>query len=285
MRSWTVGIACLISVCGVQGEPAATQEGRVESPAAAEELKQVELWRDRGWPKEKRAEYEAAWKRCVEWKASGKEVWGERAGVKTAEYYKTLSTKDLADEVLLSPVVGIEGGLYNDPMYALIKLEVLHPGVEELFARSDMGAGVVHIYDSASAKLKADSDLQTVIRAMIPLSSLGLMMKVPKYRQYVNANKEAVLAAQIQALERMSAYLKVYNPDKLGTKTPFFGEATSVAGGALALAKEIDPATYAGFEKEIRAVRWGKEQNIEDLKAYLTLVIRKLNSIAVKEVS
>ncbi|UCE48230.1 MAG: hypothetical protein JSW47_21850, partial [Phycisphaerales bacterium] len=180
---------------------------------------------------------------------------------------------------------GFEMTIYDNPMVGYCSLEVRHNGFAELFRREDMWKGILHAYDFLSQKLNPKSDLRTIVRVSGNLDALGRMYRVPSFKEQVKGREAIFLEANLQVLKRYRQYLEDYDPAALGTKgSPgFFREPCSVAQVALMLARQVAPHRYAGIEPSVTSVRWTKEQNVEDLRSFVNLVIEGLDGIVSDE--
>ena len=45
------------------------------------------------------------------------------------------------------------------------------------------------------------------------------------------------------------------------------------------LTKQVDPQRYNSIESEVKSVRWPEEQNIQDLKEFVRLVLDGLEGV------
>jgi hypothetical protein len=49
------------------------------------------------------------------------------------------------------------------------------------------------------------------------------------------------------------------------------------------LTKQVDPQRYNSIESEIKNVRWSEEQNVQDLKEFIKLVLDRLEGVVPAE--
>ena len=219
----------------------------------------------------------------LELKRSGKTFWGSDAWMKSPEYYASLPTIKLAEECFARSVFGNEMSIYNDPRFGLQRLRIMHNGFAELFKREDMWKGILAAYDHMSSRITPESDLMTIITASANFDAMDVLYQFPPLKKQVAGREAIFLAANLRTVKRYRWYLDNYDPEKLGTDKPFFCEPCSVAIVALMLAEKVDARRFAEVAPAIRSVRWPKEQDIEDVKNYLDLVIKSLEGLIADE--
>ena len=227
----------------------------------------------------------------VEWtnlRKAGRTRWGSEKWMKDPQYYAGLDTPALAQECFSGfseGVFGIEMGIYNEPAAGLESLRVFHNGFAELLSRADMWKGILRVYDRLSSQIDPKADLLQIIRTSNALDELRNLYNLSPLKQQVKGRERLFLAAHVAVLKKYRDYLDHYDPKALGTKgSPgVFREPCSVAQVALLMAKQVDPQRYAKIEPAVTSVRWTKEQNVEDLKRFIALVLDSLDGIPMNQ--
>jgi hypothetical protein len=148
-----------------------------------------------------------------------------------------------------------------------------------------MWEGILHTYENLSSKLNLESDLPTIVKAASSLHALRALYGFPAFKEQVKEREEIFLSANIRVLKKFDWYLENYDPKKLGTSgSPgFFCEPCSVAQVALMLTKQVDPQRYNSIESEIKSVQWPEEQQVQDLKEFIKLVLDRLEGVVPAE--
>ncbi len=215
-------------------------------------------------------------------KKSGYTRWGSNAWMKSPEYYRKLHTKALVEECFSRGIFQNEMGIYNKPMVGIESLRLFHNGFAELFGREDMWEGILHLYDHLSAHLHPEAELVQIASASGHLDALRYLYLFPPLKDQVKGREKVFLQAHLRVLRKFQNYLNNYDPMRLGTERSrgFFREPCGIASVALLLAKQVDPQEYAKLEPAITRVRWPIEQNDEDLKSFIKLVLNSLDDIA-----
>jgi hypothetical protein len=226
-------------------------------------------------------------KKMKDYKKKGGTMWGSEKWMKDLDYYKSLKTRELSEECFSRSIYSFEVSIFDDPRIGLERLRIFHNGFQVLFQRDDMWEGILHTYEYLSSKLNLESDLRTIVRASGNLDDLRVLYSFPEFKEQVKGREEMFLSANLQVLKKFAWYLENYDPKKLGTggSPGFFGEPCSVAQVALMLTKQVDPQRYNSTESEIKSVRWPEEQNIQDLKEFIKLVLDKLEGVVPTESS
>ena len=172
---------------------------------------------------------------------------------------------------------------FDDNRFSFQQLRIMHNGFSELFNREDMWKGILSAYDHMSAKIDPENDLRTIVSTSTNLHAMGALYELPAFKKQVEGREAIFLAANLRTVKRYRWYLDNYDPEKLGSSTPFFAEPCEVARVALVLAERVDPKRYAEIEPAIQSVKWQEEQDIEDVKTYLDLVIKSLDGLVPDE--
>lgn len=219
----------------------------------------------------------------LEMKKNGKTMWGSEKWMKAPEYYASLPTHKLAVECFAKPIFGFEMGIFDDNRYGFQRLRIMHNGFAELFGRDDMWKGILWVYDDMSSRIDPKNDLKTIVSTSNNFDAMGALYQLPALKKQVEGRKAIFLAANLRTVKRYRWYLDNYDPATLGTDKPFFCEPCSVAKVALMLAEKVDPKRFAEVAPTIQSVRWPEEQDIEDVKKYLDLVIKSLDGIVSDE--
>jgi hypothetical protein len=215
------------------------------------------------------------------YKKSGGTMWGSEKWMKDLDYYKSLKTTELAEECFSRPIYSFEVTIFDKPRLGFERLKMFHNGFQVLFQRNDMWKGILHTYENLSSKLNLESNLSTIVRASGSLHALRALYGFQEFKEQVKGREEIFLSANIRVLKKFAWYLENYDPKKLGTdgSPGFFCEPCSVAQVALMLTKQVDPQRYNSIESEIKSVRWPEEQNVQDLKEFIKLVLDDLEGV------
>lgn len=218
-------------------------------------------------------ESEAQW---LELKRNGRQLWNSQQWMKDPSYYRALDTPKLAEECFGRSVIAHELGKYNDPALGLQCVRIMHNGFAELFSRSDLWQGVLYALGRGSATI-ADpkSDMVQLVQASGTIEAICTLSRLSPLREQIKDHEAAFLKAQILVLRRFRANLESPRADgSIG----FFREPCSVVNMATVFLKQVAPMKYAAIAQRIGLVRFPREQNAEDLKAYLDMVIPALDS-------
>jgi hypothetical protein len=220
-----------------------------------------------------------------DYKKSGGTLWGSEKWMKDLDYYKSLKTTALAEECFSRPIYSFEVNIFDDPRIGLERLRIFHNGFQVLFQRDDMWEGILRAYEYLSSKLNLESDLKTIVIASGTLDALRVLYGFPEFKEQAKGREEMFLSANVRVLKKFAWYLENYDPKKLGTggSPGFFREPCSVAQVALMLTKQVDPQRYNSIESEIKSVRWPEEQNVQDLKEFIKLVLNRLEGVVPAE--
>ena len=213
-------------------------------------------------------------------KKKGDTLWNSEKWMKDIDYYKSLETSDLAEECFSKPIFHFELSIFDDPRIGFERLRIFHNGFQVLFQRDDMWEGIIHAYEYLSSKLNTESDLSTIVSVSGNLHELTKLYGFSEFKEQVKGREEIFLATNLKVLKQFAWYIENYDPKKLGSDTPgFFCEPCGVAQVALMLTKQIDPNKYNSIESKITEIRWPEEQNTQDLKDFIKLVIDSLEGI------
>lgn len=219
------------------------------------------------------AESELRWQ---EWKRQGKTMWGSETWMKEPEYYQKLDTLKLAEECFERPTFGFQMTIYDNPQYGFITLKIMHNGFAELFQREDMWKGILHVYEQLSLELKPENNLGKIIEVSLNLFALHRLYELSEFKGQVRGREELFLRANIEVLKQYSSFIDSFDPEKIGTPTPFFTEPVAVARVALMLHKQVNPSQYDKTEPVIKPIRWSQQQNMSDVKQFIDLVIKQI---------
>ena len=217
------------------------------------------------------SETEQRWR---EYRRNGGTSWGSENWMKAPEYYRKLDTPALAlecyDEESVFP---FEVSIYNDPQFGFIHMKVMHDGFAELFQRPDMWKGLLAVYREKASKLNPDADLDTIVSASMTLDSLRVLYTMPEFKPQFKGREKEFLQAHVEVLKKYRDYIDKFDPEKVGSPTPFFGEAGSVGRVALLLLEQVDPSAYARVEPIVRRLKWPEKQDMKDIRNFLEIVI------------
>lgn len=222
-----------------------------------------------------------------DYKKNGGTMWDSEKWMKDLDYYKSLKTTELAEECFSRATYSFEVSIFDDPRIGLERLRIFHNGFQVLFQRNDMWEGILGAYEYLSSQLNLESDLRTIVRVSGTLDDLRVLYGFPEFKEQVKGREEMFLSANLRVLKKFAWYLENYDPKKLGTggSPGFFGEPCSVAQVALMFTKQVDPQRYNSIKSEIKSVRWPEEQNIQDLKEFIKLVLDRLEGVVPSESS
>lgn len=218
-------------------------------------------------------------KKLEDYKESGGTMWDSDNWMKDLDYYNSLTIQKLSEECFSKPIFSFELAIFDDPRLGYERLKMFHNGFQVLFQRSDMWAGILHTYEYLSSKLNIESDLVTIVEASGNLYELKELYAFPEFKEQVKGREKIFLAANLKVLKQYDSYLENYDPIKLGSEIPFFCEPCSVAQVALMLTHQVDPKRYYSIESEVKNIRWPKEQNIQDLKDFIKIIVNKLEGV------
>ncbi|MCX5676648.1 MAG: hypothetical protein NTX87_16760 [Planctomycetota bacterium] len=225
----------------------------------------------------------------AEWtnlRKAGRTRWGSEKWMKDPQYYARLDTPALAQECFSGFSGGVfanEMGIFNEPALGLESLRVFHNGFAELLSRDDMWKGILRVYDRLSSQIDPKADLPQIVRTSGELDELLKLYKLSPLKEQVKGREKLFLAAHVGVLKKYRDYLDNYDPKAMGGSPGFFREPCSVAQVALLMAKQVDPQRYAKIEPAVTSVRWTREQNVEDLKRFIALVLDSLDGIPMNQ--
>lgn len=226
---------------------------------------------------EKELAFALEMKKLEKSKKKGDTLWNSENWMKDIDYYKSLKTSDLVEECFERPIFHFELGLFEDPQLGVERLRMFHNGFQVLFQRDDMWEGIIHTYEYLSSKLNNESDPKTIIKVSRNLAALGKLYGISEFKEQIRGREEVFLAANMKVLKQFSSYIDNFDPIKVGRKKPsFFAEPCIVAQVAMMLAKQINPQRYNSIESKITEIRLPEEQNIQDVKQFINLVIESL---------
>ena len=222
---------------------------------------------------------EAQRTKLLQFKAEGGTMWGSENWMKSREYYAALDTPELAEECFERSTFFNEMMIFDDPRFSYMRLSVMHEGFAELFAREDLWKGLVRAFEYCASRLNPESDLEAIIIASMTLDSLSSKaLRVPELQEAIKGHEEAFYEASYAALRSYRDYSVEFDPERVGTRMPFFGEGHSVALSTLDFLERVDPQQYKTVAPKIRAFRFGEEQNMEEMKEFLELAVEAFDS-------
>lgn len=207
------------------------------------------------------------------WRAArkaGETRWASET--KEPQYYASLDTSTLAVECFTGLRFAYEIRKFAWPSVGLNELKVFHNGFAELLERNDMWRGILAAYERLSLQIDPHTDPSEFIGASLTLDRMSTLYTLPPLKEQVKGREKLFLAAQVRALKAYKACLDAPYDPNVGLM--FFREPCSVAEVALLLAKEIDPQRYAAMEPVITSVRFSEQQNRDELKEYIELVLK-----------
>jgi tetratricopeptide (TPR) repeat protein len=218
----------------------------------------------------------------LKYKKSGKTRWNSNAWMKESDYYRKLDTRKLALECFERSVLFNALSIYDEPALGLQELRIMHNGCAELFSRADMYEGILEVFDNASATI-ADpkSDLARIVHAAANIEALCTLCRLSPLREQIKGQEGAFLKVQLVVLKRFKANLDAYDPksERMSGAIGFFREPCSVAIMSLVFLKQIDPKKYEAFVPTIKRVRFSQKQDVEDLRAYIAMIIANLDAV------
>ncbi len=211
-------------------------------------------------------------------KFNGESLWGADEWMKELSHYNKLDTISLALEFFSRGIFSSEMMAFDNYEYAFQRLEVMHNGFQELFQRSDMWQGIIEVYNYYTSKLSADAHFKDVVFASSGLGSLQYLYYYDNFKDQVKGREAIFFKANLNALKQFQYYLENYSSEKIGTELPFYSAPSSVSNVALMLHKQVDNKKFLSIKADISAIRWEKEQNIEDVRRFLDTVIKALEN-------
>jgi hypothetical protein len=223
----------------------------------------------------------------LEFKKSGKTMWHSEKWMKPPEYYASLTTAALAEESFSDNVFYLEMSIYENPKYGVSRLRILHNGFAELFRRKDMWEGIVHAWDICSARLKSDSDLDTIVRSAQYLNGLSDFCLMDEFKGQTRDHQAAYFTAAFGAVRHFHDYAHQFKEEGLlkstGVKIPFYGEPMRVVEFCLVLGMDMDAEASERATARLGAMRLSSKQNFDELLNYLDQSIAELQQIKVKQ--
>lgn len=217
---------------------------------------------------------DTARQKLLQFKAEGKTMWGSENWMKSRAYYAALDTPKLVEECFDDSTFYFEMMKFDDPRLGHLELSIMHEGFAELFSREDLSEGLIHAYTYCASKFVPESDLDTIATASMTLDRLSSrLLQVPEIQEAVQGHELEFYEVSLSALKSYRDYLEIFDPVRLGTEMPFFGEASSVASATLSLLGQIDPGHFNEIAPELRAYRWSQDQDMGELKEFLDFAV------------
>jgi len=218
-------------------------------------------------------------------KANGHTRWGSQTWMKQRDYYRSLTTFDLAKECFSRSIFMNEMSIYNEPIAGFESLRMFHNGFAELFEREDMWKGVLYLLEHLSSRLTREADLKEIVTLSGHLDELRKLYILSPLRQQVRGREGIFLAANLRVLKKFKWYLDNHDTEHLssGGSPGFFRQPCSVALVALMLAKRVNAEKYSRIEGEITAVRWPRRQRVDNLKGFISLVTASLEGFVTEK--
>ena len=215
----------------------------------------------------------------LQFKSAGGTMWGSENWMKSPDYYKSLDTPELAIDCFERQTFFQEMMFFDDPRFAYLRLSIMHDGFAEFFAREDIWEGLIHAMDDCASKLTPGNDLSTILRASMTLDALtGSASSLPVFEASIQGHEQEFYEASLSALKKYRNYLRDYDPDQVGTETPFYGEATTVARATLRFLEQVNAEHYERVAPTLRAYRFSQDQNAREMMEYLNLAVDLLEA-------
>jgi hypothetical protein len=223
-------------------------------------------------------ELDAFEKNLKAFKKKGGRLWGSEKWMRTKDYYKGLTTVQLARECFSRGIFASEMMAFApNSEFAFARLEIMHKGFTELFDRKDLSNGILAVYEYLAAKIVPRNSLEEVVQASLEIAALAeFYSHFTPFREQVKGREKAFLDANIMVLRKFTYYIDNFDPEKVGTIIPFYRSPSVVANVALMLKKQVEPVAYARIITEISEVRFSRQQGIDEVGAYLDMLLKVL---------
>jgi len=210
----------------------------------------------------------------------GQTLWQPGKWMKDRDYYRALRTPELAEACFDGEraILGCEMMGFDDPRFAYVRLKVMHNGFAELFGRGDMWQGVLHAYDVLSRKIVPEATLRTIVRVSMELDGMTRLLTLPPLIAQVKGRERLFLKGHLKMLERYARFIDRFDPERIGSPTPFYREPCEIARTAVLLSKEVDPSAYASCTENMRKFTWPPPpiQEIEAVRKYISIPLSRL---------
>lgn len=216
---------------------------------------------------------------------SGNHDFANKPHVKDAAYYQTLTTVELAEELLMSKNAGAicAFGEYEQPVYYYHRLQIQHPGYGEWFKREDMWKGILCGYELLTGVLIGDPEKYVIgdTGASLTLTFLTDLYRWSPLREQVNGRERLFMASTSRAVQkwRDCARKIVASNAEMG----FWREASVMVQVAMAFARQVDREKYAEIEPAIRGYGWPSDQEPEAMLDFLELAAASLEGFVTEQ--
>ncbi len=244
------------------------------SPAAGIDQMIEKFEENRPMSEEKKAELAVVESKFVENLKNGTIILGRENWMMDASYCQSIDTVALAKKCFSDAIFSIEMGIFaTHEEIAFMRLRVSHKGFAELFERPDMWKGIFAVYEMLYSKIDPKSELRGIVQASTGLDSLENLYFFPPFNAQVKGREQIFLNANLEALKRYKQFVKNFDQYKGAARIPFYSSPASVAKVALMLHERLNPQKYNEILPELSALRFSREQKMEDIERYLNFVI------------
>jgi hypothetical protein len=244
------------------------------SPIAGIDLMIEKFENDQPMTEEKKAELDLAESRFVESLNNGVINIHREGWMMDTNYCSSLDTISLAEKCFSDAIFSIEMGLFaTHEEIAFIRLKISHKKFAELFERTDMWEGILAVYAMLCSKIDPKSELSDIVQASTGLDSLENLYFFPPFKTQLKGREQIFLDANVKALKKYRQFANNFDQYKGGARIPFYRSPTSIAKVALILHERLNPQKYREILPELTALRFSRDQKIEDIECYLDLVI------------
>jgi hypothetical protein len=229
---------------------------------------------DRPMTEEKKAELNLAESKFIESLNNGVIKVHREGWMMDANYCSSLDTISLAEKCFSDAIFSIEMGLFaTHEEIAFMRLRVSHKGFAELFERTDMWEGILAVYEMLYSKIDPKSELSDIVQASTGLDSLENLYFFPPFKTQLKGREQIFLDANLKALKQYRQFVNNFDQYKGEARIPFYRSPTSVAKVALMLHERLNPQKYNEILPKLTALRFSRDQKIEDIERYLDHVI------------
>lgn len=221
---------------------------------------------------ERLAQAEAEWRKL---RQGGRTLWRSEEWMKQPDYYRGLSTTELAEECFSRAVIAHELMIFDDPALGLCRARVFHDGFAVLMRRQDVVDGLIHAFDIHSSTIADPSaSLEQRVHSAATLEAICVMCHLSPVREELKGREGDLLSCLVTVLTRFRTHLDAWGAhDQPGRSLGCFREPASVAMVSLICLKQTDPEHFKEVAELVSRVRFPREQRSQDLGAYLSLVL------------
>jgi len=180
-------------------------------------------------------------------KSGWKPPWSDLDAKLTDKEIESLSTTELSRKLFDSGLTARTLMLYDSANAGIRRLEVLYKGYKELFHRPDCWKGLVASMDYYAAQLNVHAQSTVNVNAIAGLMTVPKFYGYPAIRVNITGHEREIIAAHVQALKKLSAYLSA-SVASTGTDKPkpFFAAMvpSALINWALVLGQGLSEQQY-----------------------------------------